>query len=355
VEPLFGERDSKHAYFLDLSAEDPGQRSLLRGPRIDNFPRGKQCPRTMHIRLGVWVGALGISAAGCDSAKLKEFVWKSEAPVATVAAPSQASALPAQTAPAGNPPGASALPELPPLARGALDLAPMKAARDLVDKAEASEKAGVLDQALTEYREAMHGDAGHLNARYGYARVLAKQGRIADVLSTLAPLKALGCPWCIERLMAAATDPEFASVQKDKGFVELTGGLGKELPKLSTAAKHMEKWFMSTPSAVQPEESLLDPRALIVVEDRSPKAPARYVQLLGNAEFRKFLQARFPNGVYPGKLTCTGSCCKQTSPLDLRLAHLTELCFKTIGAAAVHLYKIQIEGDPAQGFGDDGE
>lgn len=319
------------------------------------------------MRLGVWVGALGIFAAGCDSAKLKEFVWKSEAPVATVAAPSQASAsanrvaVPAASStvpsalPAHTAPGASALPELPPLARGALDLAPIKTARDLVDKAEASEKAGALEQALAENLEAMNSDPGHLNARYGYARVLAKQGRIADVLSTLAPLKALGCPMCIERLMAAATDPEFASAQKDKGFVELTGGLGMELPKLSSAAKRMEEWFMTTQNAVQPEESLLDPRALIVVEDRSLKAPARYVQLLGNAEFRKFLKARFPNGVYPGKLSCAGSCCKQTSPLDLRLAHLSELCFKTIGAAAVQLYKIQIEGDPAQGFGDDGE
>jgi len=321
----------------------------------------------MHMRLGVWVGALGIFAAGCDSAKLKEFVWKSEAPVATVAAPSQASAsanrvsVPAASStvpsalPAHTAPGASALPELPPLARGALDLVPIKAARDLVDKAEASEKAGALEQALAENLEAMNSDPGHLNARYGYARVLAKQGRIADVLSTLAPLKALGCPMCIERLMAAATDPEFASAQKDKGFVELTGGLGKELPKLSSAAKRMEEWFMTTQNAVRPEESLLDPRALIVVEDRSLKAPARYVQLLGNAEFRKFLKARFPNGVYPGKLSCAGSCCKQTSPLDLRLAHLTELCFKTTGSAAVQLYKIQIEGDPAQGFGDDGE
>ncbi|GEM_PF-1142296 len=329
----------------------------------------------MGIKRWVWVGALGLFSVGCDSAKVKEFIWKSEAPAVSVSAPPEDQASPskvaapvpssaaqvaepshAEVAPAGGASGPITLPELPPLVRGALPIEPMKAARDLVDKAEGSEKAEAFDRALTEYREAISADPGHLNARYEYARVLARQGRTADVLSTLAPLKALACPLCIERLMAATSDPAFASAHKDKGFVELTSALGKELPKLSAAAKRMQEWFMFSPHANGPEESLLDPRALIVVEDRSLGAPARYVQLLGDAEFRKFLKVRFPRGVYPGKLSpCVGSCCTQSSPLDLRMAHLTQLCFKTTGAAAVHLYKIQVEGDPKARFGDDGE
>jgi Tetratricopeptide repeat len=269
----------------------------------------------------------------------------SSAPV--VAPPAPSLAAPAAAA-AGT--GAVASSDVPPLARGTLDgkrIESSKTAEAAADRAFGAKDYTTAEQ---ESRRALALDPGNLHARYQLARTLVQRGEAASGVVVLEPLQALGCLLCLERLVAARKDPGFEPVHQDAHFVELTKDAHERLPKLELAAERLFSWFLLTERPVLPESELIDARALIVIEDGTAKATQRYYQLHGSEAFRRHVKRAYTKGIYPGyPRSCAKGCCTVTGAQILGV-HLREMCFQTSGTAAVHLYKIRIEGDPVASF-----
>jgi hypothetical protein len=217
-------------------------------------------------------------------------------------------------------------------------------AGDLVDKAK--------DYASAEkqYRRAVELDPGNVFARYNVARTLVLQDKVADGVAALSTLKEEGCHLCTERILAASLNDDFAKAKSDPAFIELTKDMHKSLFKVDVAVKSLVKWFMTTPNSELAEHEYIDPRSLVVIEDKTKGAKKRFVQLHGSEEFRKHVKEHYPKGIYPkGPRTCAKGCCDFAGS-PIRGVHLKRLCFKTSGTSAVHLYKITIEGNPKASF-----
>ena len=258
-------------------------------------------------------------------------------------------ASPSATATAtGSAPGAAGA--LPPLDRSSLPAEKIQASKDADKAGDLVDEAKDYASAEREYRRAVELDPGNVFARYNVARTLVLQNEVPEGIAALSTLKVDGCHLCTERILAASANADFANAKSDPAFIELTKDMHKSLFKVDVAVKSLIRWFMTTPNPKLEEHEYIDPRSLVVIEDKTKGAKKRFLQLNGSDEFRKHVKEHYPKGIYPkGPRTCAKGCCDFTgSPISG--VHLTRLCFKTSGTSAVHLYKIVVEGDPAASF-----
>lgn len=203
---------------------------------------------------------------------------------------------------------------------------------------------------LPHFEKALATDPGNVNARYEFARSLLNAGKTDAALQLLQGLRDFGCPLCLERVLNVAKDEHFSALQKDPRYVALAKSIEVKFLKLDNAGKRIVSWFMNSEKPTLPAEELLDPRATIVLDDQSKGAAQRFRQLNGDEALRQFMRKQFPKGVYPGLLDrCENSCCTVKNN-DILGVHLKRFCFKMYGAAAVHLFKFEVEGDPAASF-----
>jgi hypothetical protein len=203
---------------------------------------------------------------------------------------------------------------------------------------------------LPHFEKALVTDPGNVNARYEFARSLLNAGKADAALQLLQGLRDNGCPLCLERVLNVAKDEHFTALQKDPRYLALAKSIEVKFLKLDNAGKRIVSWFMNSEKPTLPAEELLDPRATIVLDDQSKGAAQRFRQLNGDEALRQFMRKQFPKGVYPGVLDrCENSCCTVKNS-DILGVRLKRFCFKMYGAAAVHLFKFEVEGDPAASF-----
>jgi hypothetical protein len=226
----------------------------------------------------------------------------------------------------------------------------MLASKDVDKVGDVVDEAKDYATAEREYRRSVELDPGNVFARYNVARTLVLQDKVSEGVAALSTLKVDGCHLCSERILAASLSADFEKAKADPAFVELTKDLHQSLFQVDVAAKSIVRWFMATSSPELLEHEYLDPRSLVVIEDKTKGAKKRFVQLHGSEAFRKHLEEHYPKGIYSGgPRTCANGCCDFTGSPILGV-HLERLCFKTSGSSAVHLHKILIAGDPKGSF-----
>lgn len=255
------------------------------------------------------------------------------------------SGVPAPSASQAVAPGVQAPEAPPPFSRGPLDVQLIKAAKDVERLGAAALKTKDFPSAEREFRRALGTDPGNLPARYGLASVLAQTNRGGQGVALLAPLADTGCPLCLAQLLDAKADPGFATVQQDPQFVALTGNAHRSLLAIPVAAKRMVVWFRKSGQRPLADDTYLDPRALVVIEDRTVRSKARFVQLHGSEAFRKHVEGAYEHGIYASdELQCAAQCCTFAGR-RVAAVHLEQMCFKATGMSATYLYKILIRGN----------
>lgn len=236
------------------------------------------------------------------------------------------------------------------LARNKLEQAVSAESRRFEEQGEQLYKAQDYVGSVPLFEKAINIDPGNVNARYELARSFAVLGDVDAALELLTALHDFGCALCIERVLAAGAEAAFAPLHKDQRYIGLSKDLDARLLPLKAAGQRIVNWFMYSDHKTQPNEELIDPRALIVLDDKSKGAEARYRRLFGYEELREFIQKHFPLGVYPGSLdSCSNSCCSVKNA-QVPAVHLKRFCFKMHGPGAVHLFKLEVEGDPSFSF-----
>lgn len=315
--------------------------------------RNRSLPKTV-IPFAALIVALIVS--GCNQLwkRIEEMGKAEPAAPAPTAAPSAAptavtTQAKATAAPSTKAPAAASTGGLPPLVRDDLPLEKISESKAADKAGDVAAKAGDLEGAEKEYRRALSIDPGNLAARYSLARTFLKKGDAETAIAALEPLNVPGCLLCAERLLTATQDKRFEKIHQNPTFLALTKDAHKSLLKMDIGVEHMIAWFMKTPHPTLQGDDYIDPRALIVIEDKTVGAKSRFVQLHGSQDFRRHVKAAYPKGIYPGgRHTCENGCCDFAGSIPA--VHLKRMCFKMSGAAPVHLYKIAIEGDPANSF-----
>ncbi len=321
--------------------------------------------RSLLSRSLLGVGLLGVSLLGCkseseESSTSSPSVSSGALSTNTVSSGAQSAAPPAAGAPGAGaastsdtPPtdtSASSKRNIPALERSAVAQPRLMASKTLDNEGDTQAKAGHWQAAQTLYERALRSDPGNVSARYNLARTLAATDATRDAIDLLCELRRADCKLCAERLGAALAEPAFRPIAGDVKFVECTKGAGDKLPTVRLAAETMNEWFLRSDRKTLAPHDLLDSRSLIVLENRAKGAKVRYEQLHGSAAFRERLPELFPNGVYPGGTpTCANGCCTAGGVM-ISGVHVVSMCFKTSGAAAVHLRKLVVEGDPESSF-----
>ncbi len=133
---------------------------------------------------------------------------------------------PAETAvtqtPDAGPPPLPAVAGVPALTKHAVAQPRSAEAKKLNTKALGAHRVGNLDEAIASYKAAVAVDAGYLLARYNLASALVTAGEPLQGLYLLQEFGQVGCPKCIERLVRAREDKEWAPLWGDARFDEIT-------------------------------------------------------------------------------------------------------------------------------------
>jgi hypothetical protein len=309
----------------------------------------------MGVRALSLLALLGCGLLGCD--QQRSGAVANATPASSAGPPSAGSAAATTaTTPVAPSAAASGLPvvqlvaELPAVARNKIPPATLRASKEAEDAGERAYKAQDFTGSIPDFALAIRVDPGNLHARYELSRSLVKLGDTARALELLSGLRDFGCPLCAERVLAARNDDAFAPLRDDPRYLELSRGLDAKLFKLKPAGQRIMNWLMGSALGTFAAEPLLDPRALVVIEDHSAGAKQKFRQVFGGDELRHSLGAQYPKGIYPGELDrCSAGCCT-TQRSDIPPVHLLRVCFTTFGENVVHLYKLEVEGDPSFSF-----
>ncbi|MCB9749242.1 MAG: tetratricopeptide repeat protein [Myxococcales bacterium] len=225
-------------------------------------------------------------------------------------------------------------------------------------------EAGELAGARARYREALARDPGHLAARYNLGRALARGGELEAALEVLAQLRAAKCPECQERILAAASDDDWAPARARARYRELTAGVEDELATVEQAAELARAWLEDPLANAAPPQ--LSPRHAVAAEilcttcdpedagpggddirdrPRGAEAVTRWYRAVHR-------QAREHRGLVIGEaLRCRKGCCQfkrddaeQDEDGEERLRrntlYLERVCFKTLGERALWIKRL---------------
>jgi hypothetical protein len=145
--------------------------------------------------------------------------------------------------------GATAPAEVPSV-EGVPDYENKAVASKIVTKSQKHNSKAVKHHLKKRYKKAERGylKALKLNPRYEMARynlacAYALMGEHDKSLGLLSQLKAAGCYRCLERVIRAQTDTDFASLHQDRRFQRITGGIMLPSLNFKQAAKRLSSKF----------------------------------------------------------------------------------------------------------------
>lgn len=182
------------------------------------------------------------------------------------------------------------------------------------------------EAALEAYKEAIQADPGHIVARYNYACLLNKVGKVEEGLELLRQLKEEACPVCLGRLVRARSDSEWVSARSHPGFIALTREVGLiQYTVFETATIFSEAL---TNEDLEHATDVFHPRDNISIhirpEDCESKKCQKTSRLRGYNEVRDWLEEQ-EEPTRSGSPSCKGKCCSYPAATEPGL-HLQRLC-----------------------------
>ena len=204
-------------------------------------------------------------------------------------------------------------------------------------------------RAVKEYRKALKINPRYEMARYNLACAYALMGDDEKALGLLQQLKAAGCYKCLERVIRAKSDSDFATLHQDGRFKSITDGISLPEPNYKKAAYRLSKGFK--PALFQP--TFDDGRAVRIVSVSTHRDNySRYYDVKNVKQLDRRLKKLFDVKWYEQEMedkyhlpwlidtevpewTCTKNCCESGGEYYCQEggpALLSKVCFLPLSA-----------------------